>query len=738
MLEDYVRQGLHSSKTWEIRHKSNKLHTLCTTYSEILCVPKDIQDEQLQAAVQYRSRGRLPALSWRHPMNGAPMCRASQPMSGISGLTGLSMSTVTDLYFGETTTHDTEDTLLLEAIRMTVAGTWRNIPKEKEIDVLITEKSENITKKVEESDKDPSNEDNELNRQQPQQDDDQEQQAENEMEANESEETEENEIEAASTFTLATKTKTKSIPIKMNGRTSNSNTDSNQEEEIARSSSIGRSWDNVGGSFQSIGSFGIQSIGSSSQGSYDHKPPGKSPRGSWISVSENHIDHMRRVSRSGLSMLLDEDEDQEVLSQSSGSTKLGRSRDRRVSYWDHVSSRDHHQKQELEDNNLIVNGIEVQGMSLRDEKEKEGTEGKEEKKEKTQNENQKEEEKETHPLSLSSIDPMCKTPTLHIVDARPYINAVGNAFMGKGVEDCTHRLWTLYFANMENIHHVRSSLDSMLEACGKFTDHEIDEVSFDMEVNSSLWMTHLERCLVASVHVADVLDRECEPMLIHCSDGWDRTAQLTSLGQILLDPFYRTIVGFITLVEKEWLSFGHQFEKRNGSGIVDGNNTGSSTIGWHSNNRRKHRDERSPVFIQFLDCVHQLVHQLPTCFEFNLRFLETIARHSSSGWYSTFRGNCEKDRQKNGGSGGPSLWDMMMRNNTKYLNVEYCRPPTSDMCTNREDYREKCVLPTIVTSCDRLQVWDALYFGKRKRRKNRTNEDEDTTDEEVDEEIKKE
>merc|ERR1712166_1702188 len=150
----------------------------------------------------------------------------------------------------------------------------------------------------------------------------------------------------------------------------------NQEEEIARSSSIGRSWDNVGGSFR------IQSIGSSSQGSYDHKPPGKSPRGSWISVSENHIDHMRRVSRSGLSMLLDEDEDQEVLSQSSGSTKLGRSRDRRVSYWDHVSSRDHHQKQELEDNGLIVNGIEVQGMSLRDEKEKEGTEGTEGKEEK--------------------------------------------------------------------------------------------------------------------------------------------------------------------------------------------------------------------------------------------------------------------------------------------------------------------------------------------------------------------
>ena len=31
--------------------------------------------------------------------------------------------------------------------------------------------------------------------------------------------------------------------------------------------------------------------------------------------------------------------------------------------------------------------------------------------------------------------------------------------------------------------------------------------------------------------------------LVHCSDGWDRTSQLTSLAQLLLDPFYRTITG---------------------------------------------------------------------------------------------------------------------------------------------------------------------------------------------------
>ena len=33
-------------------------------------------------------------------------------------------------------------------------------------------------------------------------------------------------------------------------------------------------------------------------------------------------------------------------------------------------------------------------------------------------------------------------------------------------------------------------------------------------------------------------------VLVHCSDGWDRTAQTCALAQIMLDPYYRTITGF--------------------------------------------------------------------------------------------------------------------------------------------------------------------------------------------------
>ena len=53
-------------------------------------------------------------------------------------------------------------------------------------------------------------------------------------------------------------------------------------------------------------------------------------------------------------------------------------------------------------------------------------------------------------------------------------------------------------------------------------------------------------------------------VLIHCSDGWDRTSQLRALSQRCLDPYYRTMEGFMVLIEKDWLSFGHMFRHRSG------------------------------------------------------------------------------------------------------------------------------------------------------------------------------
>jgi hypothetical protein len=56
-------------------------------------------------------------------------------------------------------------------------------------------------------------------------------------------------------------------------------------------------------------------------------------------------------------------------------------------------------------------------------------------------------------------------------------------------------------------------------------------------------------------------------ILVHRSDGWDRTTQLSTLSQIVLDSYYRTFEVLIVIIEKDLVSFGPQFATRSGHHI---------------------------------------------------------------------------------------------------------------------------------------------------------------------------
>ena len=65
--------------------------------------------------------------------------------------------------------------------------------------------------------------------------------------------------------------------------------------------------------------------------------------------------------------------------------------------------------------------------------------------------------------------------------------------------------------------------------------------------------------LAGAVRIADRIESQKTSVVVHCSDGWDRTSQLTALAMLMLEPYYRTITGFQVLVEKEWIEVGHKF-----------------------------------------------------------------------------------------------------------------------------------------------------------------------------------
>ena len=142
----------------------------------------------------------------------------------------------------------------------------------------------------------------------------------------------------------------------------------------------------------------------------------------------------------------------------------------------------------------------------------------------------------------------------------------------------------------------------------------------------SKWLNYLSDIICGSLKVVRNV-ASGTGALVHCSDGWDRTPQITSLSSVILDPYYRTALGFFILIEKEWCNMGHKFADR-------------------LNNSIKTDQEESPVFLQWLDCIWQLWRQCPPAFQFNEVMLLHLADQVYSGSWLHFTHNCQIDLER--------------------------------------------------------------------------------------------
>ena len=241
---------------------------------------------------------------------------------------------------------------------------------------------------------------------------------------------------------------------------------------------------------------------------------------------------------------------------------------------------------------------------------------------------------------------------LYIYDCRPKLNALVNRVNGGGYENVDHyNNVSLNFCEIDNIHKARKALSSLYSLC--LGNNINDYNNFWTSLEESGWFQFIYLLLKNANEISKILQNN-NSVLIHCSDGWDRTAQLSSLSQMLLDPFYRTINGFAVLVEKDWLSFGHQFGLRNGFA------------------EKEKQDQASPIFLQFLDAVHQLLEQFPNAFEFNEKFLLFLAKRYNLNLYGTFMFNNEKERvERNARENTASVWTEIFKDLKPYLNVYY-------------------------------------------------------------------
>ncbi|KAM9313822.1 myotubularin-related protein 7b isoform 5-T5 [Pholidichthys leucotaenia] len=259
---------------------------------------------------------------------------------------------------------------------------------------------------------------------------------------------------------------------------------------------------------------------------------------------------------------------------------------------------------------------------------------------------------------------------IYVVDTRPKLNAMANRAAGKGYENEDHYTnIKLQFIGIENIHVMRSSQQKIVDV-GEMRSPSMTDFLFGLE--NSGWLKHIKAILDAGVFIARAVADEGISVLVHCSDGWDRTAQACSVASLLLDPYYRTIRGLMVLIERDWVSFGHKFSHRYAH--LDGD-----------------PKEVSPVLDQFLECAWQLSEQFPCAFEFNERFLIAVHSHIYSCQYGTFLGNCEKERRDlRLREHSHSVWPQLWKERSQFTNPLYqtdlspsqgvLRPNTSPYC----------------------------------------------------------
>ncbi|KAK1163038.1 myotubularin-related protein 8-like [Acipenser oxyrinchus oxyrinchus] len=243
------------------------------------------------------------------------------------------------------------------------------------------------------------------------------------------------------------------------------------------------------------------------------------------------------------------------------------------------------------------------------------------------------------------------SPFMYVVDTRPKLNAMANRAAGKGYEnEDNYSNIHFQFVGIENIHVMRNSLQKLMEVCEMKSPSMSD---FLTGLENSGWLRHIKAVMDAGVFLAKAVAEEKASVLVHCSDGWDRTAQVCSLASLLLDPYYRTIRGFMVLIEKEWISMGHKFSQR--CGQLEGD-----------------PKEVSPVFTQFIECLWQLMEQFPCAFQFNERFLLEVHDHVYSCQFGNFIGNCQKEREDlKLHERTYSVWPFLLEKTMQYLNPVY-------------------------------------------------------------------
>ncbi|KAK4883686.1 hypothetical protein RN001_007005 [Aquatica leii] len=204
-------------------------------------------------------------------------------------------------------------------------------------------------------------------------------------------------------------------------------------------------------------------------------------------------------------------------------------------------------------------------------------------------------------------------------------------------------------------------------------------------LDSTKWLTYVSTCLSKAAEGAKEM---CPPkpvtVVLQEGNGRDMNCIISSLIQLYLDPHWRTLSGFQSLIEKEWVALGHPFASRH------------CLVAYPDS-------EPAPLLLLFLDCVWQLLQQFPTAFEITETYLTTIWDSAHISVFDTFLFNSEHERYLSQTSTTPmilrSIWDWKEQFTEKDIALFY-NPLYDDRYTHR-------LIPN--TAIAFLDIWLQCY-----------------------------
>ncbi|EMD43134.1 myotubularin, putative [Entamoeba histolytica HM-3:IMSS] len=162
------------------------------------------------------------------------------------------------------------------------------------------------------------------------------------------------------------------------------------------------------------------------------------------------------------------------------------------------------------------------------------------------------------------------------------------------------------------------------------------------QIDNIKWMSTISLMLKQASLIYEYM-KNGTSVSINCIDGTGICSILSSLCCILCDDYFRTIKGFIALIEKEWVLMGYPFAQYLG---IDND--------YFSN---------EPVeFILFIHCVEAIIRQNPTALEITEDLIIFILDELYKGKCNTFLFNSEKERRRECVDGKTlSLYDLIIQ-----------------------------------------------------------------------------